>query len=268
MMLEKTKISEELEYQGFEVADENTKTIRYYHADADVSVYIKVQNKRQPLIIHPENQSRFSQLAGIPGVESTAPMKFYHNSTMRAFPDRTNEGDEPTKYGIAFDFDSTLALRQFLSQLLKSTVSSLIFELQEIETSNISSSEKQMLVNARVGQGKFRRDLMSAFNGKCPITGIMLPELLRASHIQPWRDCSNDSDRLNPNNGILLASNGDALFDSGFISFTDEGRILVSSMINDRDLKKMGLSNEIQFDLVSDQRRVFMDYHRKWAFKQ
>jgi hypothetical protein len=54
--------------------------------------------------------------------------------------------------------------------------------------------------------------------------------LLRASHIKPWAKSSNP-DRLNPANGILLTAHIDALFDCGFISFADDGTMLVSAQI-------------------------------------
>jgi hypothetical protein len=76
------------------------------------------------------------------------------------------------------------------------------------------------LVQARVGQGKFRADVMRLWGRgeKCPLTEIDVPELLIASHIKPWRDC-DDSERLDPHNGILLAAHADKLFDRYLMSF-------------------------------------------------
>jgi predicted restriction endonuclease len=60
------------------------------------------------------------------------------------------------------------------------------------------------------------------------ITDIQIPALLRASHIKPWR-MSDNSERLDPENGLLLVANLDAAFDAGLLSFTDTGRMLFSA---------------------------------------
>ena len=80
----------------------------------------------------------------------------------------------------------------------------------------------------RIGQDLFRDRLMRDWGGRCPLTGIAEPELLRASHIVPWRTCVTDADRLDPNNGLLLSALWDAAFDAGLVSFTDDGEPLFS----------------------------------------
>ena len=78
-------------------------------------------------------------------------------------------------------------------------------------------------MQARVGQGRFRRDVVDLW-GKgevCVLTGIDVPELLIASHIKPWRD-SSDEERLDPCNGLLLATHVDKAFDRYLVSFREE----------------------------------------------
>jgi putative restriction endonuclease len=60
---------------------------------------------------------------------------------------------------------------------------------------------------------------MEYWGGRCPITGLEQPELLRASHIKPWADCATDAERLDVFNGLLLGAHIDAAFDSALISF-------------------------------------------------
>lgn len=59
--------------------------------------------------------------------------------------------------------------------------------------------------------------------------------LKKQGHAKPWKDCTNDAELLNIFNGFLLTANLDALFDKGYISFTDEGLIMVSSVLNYSD---------------------------------
>ena len=73
-------------------------------------------------------------------------------------------------------------------------------------------TEAERLVIQRIGQDVFRDALMAYWGGRCPLTGITEPGLLRASHIVPWADCT-DAQRLDVHNGLLLSALWDAAFD-------------------------------------------------------
>lgn len=92
-------------------------------------------------------------------------------------------------------------------------------------------TEAERLVIQRIGQDVFRDALMEYWNGRCPLTGITDPALLRASHIVRWADCETDAQRLDVHNGLLLSALWDAAFDAGLISFNDEGYLLRSSSL-------------------------------------
>ena len=123
----------------------------------------------------------------------------------------------------------------------------------------------------RIGQNFFRSTVLSAYNGRCCITGLSLPTLLVASHIVPWRHDSVN--RVNPRNGLLLSVLHDKAFDSGFITLRDDMTVQVSrkhSVSNDKffsesieryDGKPISLPEK--FTPESD----FLSYHRKHIFK-
>ena len=98
-----------------------------------------------------------------------------------------------------------------------------------------NKTERKELVTLRVGQGFYRQELIKKFDNKCAVTGINLEEILIASHIIPWRH-SNDEERLDVENGILLSPLYDALFDKNLISFQDNGDIIISKQIQDTEL--------------------------------
>ena len=75
--------------------------------------------------------------------------------------------------------------------------------IQVINESGISSTEKEIIISARIGQGLFRQNLMNKYNNKCIVTGIDIKRLLIASHIKPWAICPNN-ERIDPENGFLL----------------------------------------------------------------
>ena len=98
-----------------------------------------------------------------------------------------------------------------------------------------NKTERKELITLRVGQGFYRQELIKKFDNKCAVTGINLEEILIASHIIPWRH-SNDEERLDVENGILLSPLYDALFDKNLISFQDNGDIIISKQIQDTEL--------------------------------
>lgn len=133
-------------------------------------------------------------------------------------------------------------------------------DVQEILDSENDATTKRQLINARLGQGGFRAQLIEIWEGKCALTEVDVQPVLRASHIKSWRD-SNDSERLDPANGFLLVANVDALFDRHFISFDDQGRVLVCLTINRTTLEKIGLQAGQHIDL-KPQNIAYLEGHR------
>ncbi|NVP03207.1 HNH endonuclease [Photobacterium damselae subsp. damselae] len=138
------------------------------------------------------------------------------------------------------------------------TVSDEQYDTNELET----STDKQSLIKARRGQAQFRSDLINYWGG-CAATGNTHRELLIASHIKPWAN-SSSKERLDPFNGILLIANMDKAFDSGLISFDDNGAILISHVFD--DIQSAGVSNEVRIK-VTDKHKPYLAYHRKNVFK-
>lgn len=85
------------------------------------------------------------------------------------------------------------------------------------------TTEVERLVVQRIGQDIFRASLMDYWQGRCPLTGITDPALLRASHIVPWSECTDDAQRLDVHNGLLLSALWDAAFDRALVTFDDDG---------------------------------------------
>ena len=127
---------------------------------------------------------------------------------------------------------------------------------------NLSNTEKQQLVKARVGQGAFRESLITMWR-RCCITGCEYVDILRASHIKPWRDATNE-ERLDTFNGLLLSPNIDALFDRGLISFTDHGELLISSRLSDSARKALGCPSIGKVPLQKHAK--YMAWHRQHVF--
>lgn len=103
-------------------------------------------------------------------------------------------------------------------------------DIAQIWQGGAAATEKAAMTRCRLGQGTFRDRVLARWEGQCAVTGVDLPDLIRASHIKPWRACSDD-ERLDGNNGLPLVAHLDALFDRGWISFGDRGGVLISPRV-------------------------------------
>lgn len=131
----------------------------------------------------------------------------------------------------------------------------------EIQRDAIPETDRVALVLSRRGQGLYRakvRDIERA----CRVTRVDNPEHLIASHCKPWRHATNE-ERLDGENGLLLTPTVDHLFDRGFISFEDSGRLIVSPVADRTSLDRMGIPREDFYvgDFSSGQRH-YLEFHR------
>lgn len=123
-------------------------------------------------------------------------------------------------------------------------------------------TERALLGKARIGQGKFRQDLIDRWNGRCALTGVDRRELLRASHIKPWSG-SNNEERLDPCNGFLLSAAYDAAFDAKLISFADDGSMVLAEDFSVDDAQKAGINPELRLQALTDMNRQYLAEHRQ-----
>ncbi len=132
---------------------------------------------------------------------------------------------------------------------------------QKIREENIPETDKEQLIKARLGQGIFRHNLEN-IEKRCRVTGITDKRLLIASHIKPWRESSN-KERLDGNNGLLLSPHVDRLFDRGWISFSDDGRILCEDDNFRRIMEKWNLNPNMNVGDFNKNQRYYLAYHRE-----
>jgi hypothetical protein len=127
----------------------------------------------------------------------------------------------------------------------------------------IDTTEKQELVLARRGQGKFRRNL-EQIEDCCRLTGVRDRRFLRASHIKPWRLCETNHERLDGYNGLLLTPTFDHLFDKGYISFSDDGAILISDRLPNEVRCSLGLAAQaVNAKTFTEAHEKYLAFHRK-----
>jgi putative restriction endonuclease len=139
----------------------------------------------------------------------------------------------------------------------------------ESETASLPrSTEAERLVVQRVGQDVFRRGLLEYWDGRCAITGLSVPDLLRASHIKPWADCENDAERLDVFNGLLLGPHLDAAFDAGFITIAEDGAVVVSHALTPHARAVLGLDQPLQVRGLRPAHERYLPWHRAKVFRR
>ena len=136
----------------------------------------------------------------------------------------------------------------------------------ELRNSDITETEKLQLVKARRGQGLFKTRVRQ-IEKRCRVTGVSGIKHLTASHIKPWR-FSNSFEKLDGNNGLLLSPHVDHLFDRGYISFSEDGSLLVSTKIQDEILGSWGIDVNLNVGMFQPEQETYLQFHRREMFKQ
>ena len=136
---------------------------------------------------------------------------------------------------------------------------------KEVDTLGILGEERLAYIKVRVNQSVFREQLLRRYK-HCCLCNVSDEALLRASHIKPWSE-SNANEKLDVDNGLILCPNHDVLFDQGFISFNDEGKILISDILSENDRMFMNVNPNMEIKLTEGNKE-YMYYHRKKIFKK
>jgi len=156
------------------------------------------------------------------------------------------------------------ALKSFIEYRKCETSEELEQDINNIlSDDSITTTEKTIYINARIGQGKYRNKLVGYW-GRCSLTGFDDVRFLVASHIKPWKHSSNE-ERLDPFNGLLLLPNLDKVFDLGFITFTGKGKILISDYLEES--ARLGIHQDMHVNL-EDSHLQYMEYHRDVMYEK
>lgn len=130
-----------------------------------------------------------------------------------------------------------------------------------------TATQAERLVVQRVGQDVFRNGLIDYWEGRCPLSGLAVVELLRASHIKPWADCETDAERLDVFNGLLLAPHLDAAFDRGFMTLDGEGRVVLAESLDAPARAALGFEGSLQPANLTDAHQAYLGWHRERVFR-
>lgn len=128
---------------------------------------------------------------------------------------------------------------------------------------HLTETEVEQVTKARGGQGVFRANL-EKIESSCRVTGASNPKHLIASHIKPWSK-SDNRERLDGNNGLLLSPHIDHLFDKGHITFSDNGDLLISASADREALEKWHV-RQTNVGTFNVYQLTYLRYHRESVF--
>jgi hypothetical protein len=239
----------------------------YFHWDSQPSQHIntpriqKIVNKEIPILlftrVHQKIKSKFQPFVYCGGLEYlehdenlTKPVHIIYQSL---------DYDESTQNQNLID------IYNWKPEKIGKTTSNNTYKTQKDysnkgELKKPNNTERSGLVTSRVGQGWYRQEILKKWDNKCSITKCSIVEILISSHIKGWSEC-NDDERLDPDNGILLSPNIDSLFDKHFISFEDDGSILISDKVSKEDLEILGITKSIKLK-VDEEMKKYLKHHR------
>jgi predicted restriction endonuclease len=135
-------------------------------------------------------------------------------------------------------------------------------EIEADET--IVETEKERIIKSRIGQSKIKQKLLTQ-SKKCALCGVNDERFLIASHIKPWKHSTNE-ERLDVNNGLLLCPNHDSLFDKGYISFDEDGILLVSDDLTENTRVFMNINSPSHLQ-IKEKKRHYLNWHLQNLFK-
>lgn len=142
---------------------------------------------------------------------------------------------------------------------------SIVADLRSIRAGRGDTTTKESLANARVGQGLFRARVLAMWGAQCCVTGSKTLDAIRASHIKPWRN-SDNTERLDPSNGLPLLATLDALFDAGLVTFGPDGTLLTSSLLHKDEKRLLGIKRHKLSRRPNRHTARYLRYHREHVF--
>jgi putative restriction endonuclease len=122
-----------------------------------------------------------------------------------------------------------------------------------------ASSQKK-----RVRASAFRRDILANYEDRCCVTAVALPELLEASHIQPYINEGSN----HPQNGLCLRVDLHCLFDAGLITLDTGLHVILSKTLRDTIYQVFeGKAIKPPTDLSVRPAQCALEFHRSKVFR-
>ncbi len=293
-MLDSFALKDSLLALGFRpITDpERTKAHGFKRNDLAHPIYVKIAGPKgrlraateHPLVLHANDADRLRRAPSLPrGFELQASP--YKSAGLLEF---RNSGSAATPFGFDAAVRDSTTLAEVIDILcnraekaVKTSDAAALTETDEspaidplvwatatadvdagLQGRVVTATTRKALIEARVGQGKYREDLLKIWHRRCAVTGCDIEKALVASHAVPWRENKDPETCLDPYNGLLLAASIDKLFDQGLISFDEAGRLLRCTALRGVDLLALGITADARLRAISPKHQPYLAAHR------
>ena len=140
------------------------------------------------------------------------------------------------------------------------------------ENQTIKNNNKSEIVNKidpniknKAAKGQFKQQVFMDWEGKCAVTSLSDPNLLSFAYIKPWGQCSH-KERYDSCNGLLLLPSLKHLLNRGFISFDDNGKILISDQLSQINQDILNINTDMCLYKIDSKLKNYLNFHRKNVF--
>ena len=138
--------------------------------------------------------------------------------------------------------------------------------VEAMASSDLPDETVETLDQARFGNGAFRDAVVKVHGERCLLSGLATPELLHVSHLKSWVP-STDQERLDGENGLVLAPSQAVAFEKGLFTFAEDGTVMVSELLDPADAHRLGLSGATKIGVRGERQRGYLAYHREHYFR-
>nr|WP_315020193.1 HNH endonuclease [uncultured Aminipila sp.] len=142
--------------------------------------------------------------------------------------------DEQDYFDISekgYDFPSQVVKLKYFSEggITENVTTGNVEPFFLVDKLRIKTKNKKSNLKDRIGQSKFRKELLEAYGGKCCVTGSTTFDVIEAAHIQEY--VNEESNHIQ--NGLPLRTDIHRLFDSGLITVNEQYKICVSPYLSE-----------------------------------
>ncbi len=165
-------------------------------------------------------------------------------------------------------FDALLAMLRLAHHLARTLPRDLLGAWQKATAGQARDTEAERATLRRTGEQIFRDGLMDHWEGRCAVTGLDVPELLRASHVKPWDACAGDAERFDVMNGLVLALHLHAAFASGLVGITEKGTLIPSPRLTEASQRALGWDPDWAIRALAPGHLAYLRWHLQTVFKR
>ena len=128
-----------------------------------------------------------------------------------------------------------------------------------------TGEEKLYLAKHRANQGRIRDYTLEHYGCKCHLCSLKIRSLLVVSHILPWSE-SDNKQKADMNNLLLLCPQHDALFDQHLISFDCDGKILIDSSLDETVRVLLNINPDMKIEIPPAMEEYMKHHRNKFLF--